>query len=156
MRVTRWPPLPSLPSSSHVEVTYPFLVGENRTVSWTEVFGAIVSGGLVLANWVSGLVNALKPFVLGGVDRMIRRGKPPWSPRSNLNVALEPTATLPKLSTSGAVLRVAGGFAEPERATPKFPALVSRVATLLKTWAKSPEELGGWNTTLKVSVPPFG
>lgn len=58
-------------------VTYPLFVGENSAVSWTEVLGAMVSGGLVFASWVNGFVNALKPFLLGGVDRRIRRGKPP-------------------------------------------------------------------------------
>jgi hypothetical protein len=61
-------PLPSFPSSSHVPVTAPSVVGENSTVSCIDVFGAMVSGGVVLANCVNGFVNALNPLVVGGVD----------------------------------------------------------------------------------------
>src|SRR5271167_1959285 len=99
----------------------PSFVGENSTVSWIEELGAIVLAVDVCANWVNGSVNALGPLVVGGVDLVIKSGKPPWSPRAKLRVALDPTATSPKSSTLGAVLICDGGTAEPVIATPKLP-----------------------------------
>jgi len=97
-------PLPSLPSINQDPVTGPLVVGANCTVSWIDVAGAISSGGVVFASCTNGSVSALNPFVVGGVDEMIVKGMPPWSPSWKLNVADEPTATLPKLSAAGMVV----------------------------------------------------
>ncbi len=97
-------PSPSLPSTSQVPVTGPLAVGVNFTVSWMDVAGAIVSGGEVPASWVKGFVNALNPLVVGGVDEVMVKGRPPWSPSWKLMVADVPTATFPKLRAAGMVV----------------------------------------------------
>lgn len=88
-------------------------------------------------------VDAVKPFVVGGVDAVIVSDTPPWSPMLKFWVAVEPTVTLPKLRVVGTTLICAGGAADPDTGTPKLPALVSRIATPPKTWTKSPEDPGG-------------
>lgn len=84
-----------------------------------------------MASWTNGSVVALNPLFVGGVDEIIVRGSPPWSPRRKLIVADEPTGTLPKLSAAGTVVICAGGSADPLMAIPKFPTFVFMVATLL-------------------------
>ncbi len=73
----------------------------------------MVSGGFVPESCVNGFVSALKGLEVGGVDDVIKRGKPPWSPSSKLTVAVEPTATSPKLMVPGVVDNVAGGQPTP-------------------------------------------
>jgi hypothetical protein len=100
-------------------------VGANCTVSGIEVLAEITVP-------IDRTLSALNPSELGGVVAVIVSGNPPWSPRSKLREDVEPTVTVPKSRVFGVVASCAGGAAVAVIATPKFPALVSRVATELK------------------------
>jgi hypothetical protein len=99
-------------------------------------------------------VVAAKPLVDGGVLVVMVSGSPPRSLTSKLIVAVDPTATSPKLSCVGAILICADGFADPDNGTPKSPTLVSSVTTPPYTWSKSPEEPGGEKSTAKLILAP--
>ena len=96
-------------------------------------------------------VVAEKPPVMGGVEPVIVSGNAPLFVTMKLSVAIAPTLTLLKLSDVGMKASWAGGLAEPDRGTPTFPTLVSRVAILSKTCAKLPEEPGGLKLTVKLT-----
>ena len=94
VKVTVRAPLPSLPSTCHVEVSGPSDVGANCTDSTIDVSAAITA--------FKGFESALKSPV-GGIDEVMVSGNPPWSPRSKVIVVEEPMSTSPKLSDVGAV-----------------------------------------------------
>jgi hypothetical protein len=147
VRVTVCTPLPSLPSISQVAETGPGVVGANFTDSATEVSAEITVPSF-------SVLSAENPLLLGGTDSVIVRSSPPWSPTEKGSVADAPILTLPKFSVAGMVVIWANGAAVPDIATPKFPTLVFKVTTELKTCTKFPEDPGGAKFTPKTSVPP--
>jgi len=102
---------------------------------------------------VPSVVVAAKPLVDGGVLVVMVSGSPPRSLTSKLIVAVDPTATSPKLSCVGAILICADGFADPDNER-RSRRRSSRASPLLHTRGQIAREPGGEKSTAKLILAP--